>query len=131
MRRTQSRQKSYADRRRRPLEFEVGDQLFMKTSLVKSLGKYKSRGKLSPRYIGPYEILERIGKVAYRITLPPEMANFYDVFHVSMLRNCRPDSEKIFAAKQEELTEDMSVNLVLVQDLQHEERRLRNKTVPK
>lgn len=70
MLRAQSRQKSYADKRRRPLEFEVGDQVFMRTSLMKSVEKFKSRGNLIPRYIRPYEILERIGKVAYRIALP-------------------------------------------------------------
>ena len=81
----QDRQKSYADNRRRDLEFQVGDQVFMSISPWKGVLRFGKKGKLSPRYMGPYEIVERIGKVAYRLRLPPELARIYDVFHVSML----------------------------------------------
>lgn len=67
--------------------------------------------------------------MAYRIALPPEMANYHDVFHVSMLKKCLPNSEKTIAVEEEEVTKDMSADLIPVQILQHEERRLRNKTV--
>ena len=67
----QSRQKSYADKRRRPLEFEVGDQVFLKVSPRKGIQRFGLRGKLAPRFVGPFEILKRIGPIAYRVALPP------------------------------------------------------------
>ncbi|GKV11068.1 hypothetical protein SLEP1_g22354 [Rubroshorea leprosula] len=82
----QSRQKSYADKRRRDLEFEVGDHVFLKVSPTRGVLRFGIRGKLSPRYIGPYPILERIGEVAYKLELPGNLAGVHDVFHVSLLR---------------------------------------------
>ena len=81
----QSRQKSYADVRRRPLEFEVGDHVFLKVMPKRGVVRFGNRGKLSPRFIGPFEILERIGTFAYRLALPPSMSGVHEVFHVSML----------------------------------------------
>ncbi|GAB2280512.1 hypothetical protein Dimus_039414 [Dionaea muscipula] len=68
----QSRQKSYADRRRRNVQFDVGDRVFLRVSPLKGVIRFGKRGKLNPRYIGPYEILERVGEVAYRLALPPK-----------------------------------------------------------
>ncbi|CAM8905384.1 unnamed protein product [Rhodiola kirilowii] len=82
----QSRQKSYADVRRRDLEFHVGDHVFHKVSPTKGISRFSIRGKLSPRFIGPFEILERVGSLAYRLALPPVLAGVHNVFHVSMLR---------------------------------------------
>ena len=82
----QSRQKSYADVRRQPLEFEVGDHVFLKVMLKRGVVRFGKRGKLSPRFIGPFETLERIDTVAYRLALPPSMSGVHEVFHVSMLR---------------------------------------------
>ena len=87
----QIRQKSYADVRRRPLEFEVGDHVFLKVMPKGGVVKFGKRGKLSLRFIGPFEILERVGTVAYRLTLPPSMSGVHEVFHVSMLRRYTPD----------------------------------------
>ena len=87
----QSRQKSYADRRRRPLEFEVGDHVFLKVMPKRGVVRFGKRGKISPRFIGPFEILERVGTVAYRLSLPPSMPSVHEVFHVSMLRKYTPD----------------------------------------
>ena len=87
----QSRQKSYADVRRRPLEFEVGDHVFLKVMPKRGVVMFGKRGKLSPRFIGPFEILERIGTVVYRLALPPSMSGVHEVFHVSMLRKYTPD----------------------------------------
>ena len=72
-----------ADVRRRPLEFKVGDHVFLKV--------FGKRGKLSPRFIGPFEILERVDTVAYRLALPPSMSGVHEVFHVSMLWRYTPD----------------------------------------
>ena len=87
----QSWQKSYVDVRRRPLEFEVGDHVFLKVMPKRGVVRFDKRGKLSPRFIGPFEILERIGTVAYRLALPPSMSGVHEVFHVSMLRKYTPD----------------------------------------
>ena len=80
------RQKSYADLKRKDIDYEVGDKVFLKVSSWRKILKFGKRGKLSPRFIGLYEILERIGPVAYRLVLPPELSKLHDVFHVSMLR---------------------------------------------
>ena len=85
MRATQSRQKSYANNRRRELEFDVGDHVFLKISPFKGVMRFGQKGKLSPRYIGPFEILRRWGSIAYELALPPERFGVHPVFHVSML----------------------------------------------
>ena len=82
----QSRQKSYVDVRRRPLEFEVGDHVFLKVMPKRGVVKFDKCGKLSPRFIGPFKILERVDTVAYRLALPSSMSSVHEVFHVSMLR---------------------------------------------
>ena len=87
MKAAQSRQKSYADRRR-PLTFEVGDYVYLKVSHMKGVKRFGMRKKLSPRYVGPYKILERRGNVAYKLQLPPEMSAIFNVFHVSQLKKC-------------------------------------------
>ena len=87
----QSRQESYADVRRRPLEFEVGDHVFLKVMPKRGVVGFGKRGKLSPRFIGPFEILERVDTFAYRLALPPNMSGVHEVFHVSMLRKYTPD----------------------------------------
>ena len=87
----QSRQKSYADVRRQLLEFEIGDHVFLKVMPKKGVVRFGKRGNLSPRFIGPFEILERVGTVAYWLALPPSMSGVHEVFHVSMLRKYTPD----------------------------------------
>ena len=82
----QSRKKSYGDVRRRPLEFEVGDHVFLKVMLKRGVVRFGKSGKLSLRFIGLFEILERVGTVAYRLALPPSMSGVHEVFHISMLR---------------------------------------------
>ena len=81
----QSPQKSYLDRQRRPLEFEVGDHVFLKVLPKRGVVRFDKRGKLSPRYIRPFEILKRVGIVVYRLALPPILSGVHEVFHVSML----------------------------------------------
>ena len=86
-----SRQKSYTDRRRRPLEFEVDDHVFLKVMSKRLVIRFKKRGKLSLRYIGPFEILEMVSTVAYQLDLLPSLLGVHAVFHVSMLRKYAPD----------------------------------------
>ena len=91
----QSRQKSYADVRRRPLEFEVGDHVFLKVMPKRRVVRFGKRGKISPRFIGPFEILERVGTAAYRLALLPSMSSVHEIFHVSMLRKYTPNSAHV------------------------------------
>ncbi|GKV43664.1 hypothetical protein SLEP1_g50928 [Rubroshorea leprosula] len=125
----QDRQKSYADNRRRPLEFEVGDHVFLKVSPTKGVYRFGLKGKLSPRYIGPFEILERVGEVAYRIALPPELSNVHNVFHVSVLRKYESDPSHVINFEPLELKEDLSYTEQPIQILDRKEKVLRNKTV--
>ena len=89
MKTAQHRQKRYTDKRCKDLEFEVGDHVFLKVSPIRGVVRFgQKRGKLSPRYIGPFDIIERVGKVAYRLALPPKMSGVHNVFHISTLRKC-------------------------------------------
>ncbi|GJR77754.1 hypothetical protein Tco_0090119 [Tanacetum coccineum] len=85
-------QKSYVDNRRKPLEFEVGDRVMLKVSPCKGVIRFGKKGKLAPRYVGPLEILERIGPVAYRLRLPEDLSGVHDTFHVSNLKKCLADA---------------------------------------
>ena len=87
----QSWQKCYADRHCRPLEFELGDHVFLKVMPKRGVVRFVKQGKLSLRYIGPFNILERVGTVAYRLTLPPSLLGVYEVFLVSMLQKYTQD----------------------------------------
>ena len=86
MRVTQSRQKSYADKRRRPLEFEASNHVFLRVTPTTSIGRALKSRKLTPQFIGLYQITRRIGPAAYEIALPPHLANLHNVFHFSQLR---------------------------------------------
>jgi hypothetical protein len=84
----QTRQKSYADNRRRPLEFEEGDHVYLKVSPLRGMRRFKVKGKLSPRFIGPFMIFRRVGEMAYQLELPDNLSNVHNVFHVSQLEKC-------------------------------------------
>ncbi|XP_028072519.1 uncharacterized protein LOC114274745 [Camellia sinensis] len=127
---TKSRQKSYVDTRRRDLEFQVGDHVFLKISPTRGVIRFGKRGKLNPRYIGPFEILERIGLVAYRLALPPELSNVHNVFHVSMLRQYLRDPKHVVDYEDLEVHEDLSYEEQPVQILDRRDQILRNKTIP-
>jgi hypothetical protein len=82
----QSWQKSYVDNQRRPLDFKVGDHVFLKVSPMREVMWFRKKGKLSPRFVGPFKITQKVGRLAYRIALPSDLVGTHDVFHVSMLR---------------------------------------------
>jgi len=86
MRASQSRQKSYHDKRRKDIEFQVGDHVFLRVNVVTSVARALKYRKLTPRFVGPFEIVEMVGVVAYRIALLSSLFNLHDVFHVSQLR---------------------------------------------
>ncbi|GJR63445.1 putative reverse transcriptase domain-containing protein [Tanacetum coccineum] len=85
------RQKSYADKRRKPLEFSVGDYILLKVSLWKGVIHFGKKGKLAPRFVGPFEIIKKVGHVAYRLDLPEELNGVHDMFYVSNLKKCLAD----------------------------------------
>jgi hypothetical protein len=93
----QSRQKSYSDRKRREVSFNPGDFVYLKVSPIRGTRRFQVRGKLAPRYVGPYQILKKVGVVAYRLELPEGMADIHPVFHVSQLRRCLrvPERERV------------------------------------
>ena len=123
----QDRQKSYADHRRRDLEFNVGEFVFVKVAPFKHLMRFGKKGKLAPRFISPYEILERVGKVAYRLALPASMDRIHDVFHVSSLRKCLGDHSQVVNTEDIKLSEDLSYEEKPIQILDRRIKQLRNR----
>ena len=110
LKKARDRQKSYADQRRKPLEFEVSDKVLLKVSPWKGMVRFGKRGKLSPRYVGPFEIISRVGPVAYCLKLPMELSNVHDTFHISNLRKCLVDKE--LAIPYDEVTIDDKLNFI-------------------
>ena len=130
MRAAQSRQKSYADKRRRELELEIGDQVFLRVSPWKGVMRFGKKGKLSPRYIGPYEILERVGSVAYRLALPPNLSHVHNVFHISLLRKYMPDPSHVLHAEPIQIESNLTYEEQPVDILDRKEQVLRTKRIP-
>src|SRR6187455_3255048 len=104
----QARQKSYHDKRRKPLQFEVGDFVYIKVSPTKGVQRFGIKGKLAPRYIRPYEIIEACGPVAYKLKLPPKLSAIHSVFHVSQLKKCVRLPTEIIADLELEIEPDLS-----------------------
>ncbi|GJS69640.1 putative reverse transcriptase domain-containing protein [Tanacetum coccineum] len=104
------RQRSYANIRRKPLEFQVGDHVMLKVSPRKGVIRFRKQGKLNPRYIRPFKILEQIGLVAYKLELPEELSNVYNTFHISNLKKCLSDESLVIPIK--ELRLDDKLNFV-------------------
>ena len=124
------RQKSYADLKRNEIEFTVGDMVFLKVSPWKKILRFGKKGKLSPRFIGPYRIVKRVGPVAYQLELPPELHCIHDVFHVSMLRRYRSDPTHIIPVAEIEVQSDLTFEEEPVQILDRDVKVLRRKSVP-
>ncbi|KAJ4981741.1 hypothetical protein NE237_032578 [Protea cynaroides] len=125
----QVRQKHYADNRRRDLEFMVGDKVFLKVSPVRGLKWFGRKGKLCLRYVGPYEILSRCGKVVYQLALPPAMSSVHDVFHVSLLKKYVRDPSHILVADPTDLTEDLTFEVVPIQLISKKVQQLRRRAI--
>ncbi|KAK6151525.1 hypothetical protein DH2020_014160 [Rehmannia glutinosa] len=125
----ESRQKSYVDVRRRSLEFSVGDFVFIKVSPMKEIMRFGKKEKLSPRYVGPYMIVERIGKVAYKLELPQEMTTIYNVFHVSMLKKYIPDPSHVLTPQLIQIDESFIMKKNPQQYLIKELRAMRNREI--
>ncbi|GJV06316.1 putative reverse transcriptase domain-containing protein, partial [Tanacetum coccineum] len=91
MQAARDRQKSYADLKRKPMEFQIGDKVMLKVSPWKGVVRFGKRGKLNPRYVGPFKVIERVGEVAYKLELPEELSRVHNTFHVSNLKKCHAD----------------------------------------
>ncbi|GAB2236277.1 hypothetical protein Droror1_Dr00028206, partial [Drosera rotundifolia] len=125
----QSRQRSYADPRRRKVEFQVGDHVFLRVSPWKGVIRFGKKGKLSPRFIGPFEVLEKIGAVAYRVALPPSLSRVHNTFHISMLRKYVPGPKHVLNFEPLGVSEDLSYEEKPVEILDTRLKVLRNKTM--
>ena len=129
LRTAQSRQKSYADTRRRLLEFKEGDYVYLKVSPLRGMRRFKVKGKLSPRFIGPFLILKRVGEVAYQLELPDHLADVHDVFHVSQLKKCVRLPTEIIAEPELEIEPDLSYQEYPSKILDCKERSTRAKSI--
>ena len=125
----QSRQKEYADRKVRDLEFMEGEQVLLKVSPMKGVMRFCKRGKLSLRYIGPFEVLKRVGEVAYELALPPGLSGVHPVFHVSMLKRYHGDGNYIIRWDSVLLDEKLSYEEEPVAILDREVRKLRSREI--
>ncbi|KAK5775622.1 hypothetical protein PVK06_043535 [Gossypium arboreum] len=102
------RQKSHADLKCKEIEYSIGDMVFLKVSPWKKILRFGKKGKLSPRFIGPYWVLKRVGPVAYQLELPPELDRIHDVFHVSMLRRYHSDPAHVVPVAEIEVQTDLT-----------------------
>jgi hypothetical protein len=125
----QSRQKSYADVRRQDLEFVVGDQVLLRVSPTKGVVWFGVSGKLSPRYIGSFTILARVGSLAYRLQLSDSMAGVHPVFHVSMLRKFLRDPNHQIEMEPIAVQQDLTLECHPMRILESSERVLRKRSI--
>ena len=110
--------------------FEVGDNVLLKVAPLRGAMRFGKKGKLSPRFVGPFEIIERIGEVAYRLALPPALSKVHDVFHVSLLRKYMRDPSHVISYEQLSVDPQLVYEEKPVMILDRKEKVLRNKTVP-
>ena len=124
------RQKSYADMRRKDIRYEIGEKVLLKVSPWKKVMRFGKKGNLSPRFIGSYEVIEKVGPVAYRLALSLELENIHNVFHVSMLRRYRLDPSHVVSLETIELRLDLTYEVEPVEILAQEVKELRKKRIP-
>ncbi|GJY73838.1 putative reverse transcriptase domain-containing protein [Tanacetum coccineum] len=124
------RQRSYANVRQKPLEFQVGDRVMLKVSPHKGVIRFGKRGKLNPRYIGPFKILERIGPVAYKLELLEELSNVHSTFHVSNLKKCLSDESLVILMKELRLDDKLNFVEEPVEIMDREVKQLKQSRIP-
>ncbi|GJY37764.1 putative reverse transcriptase domain-containing protein [Tanacetum coccineum] len=125
-----SRQKSYADKRRKPLEFKVGDRVLLKVSPWKGVVRFGKKGKLAPRYVGPFEIVERVGPVAYRLKLPQELSCVHDTFHVSNLKKCLAEPDVQVPLDEIEIDENLRFVEEPIEIVERDVKKLKRRRIP-
>ena len=124
----QSRQKGFADKRRRPLVFEVGDHVYLRVSSIKGVQRFGMRGKLAPRYVGPFPIIERCRPVAYRVELPLQLSVVHNIFHVSQFKKCLRVPAEIIDMENLQLEPDLVYPEHPVKIVDHKTRVTRTQT---
>ncbi|WVZ63902.1 hypothetical protein U9M48_013496 [Paspalum notatum var. saurae] len=129
LKRAQSRLKSYSDKRRRPLVFEKGDHVYLRVSLMKGVHRFGVKGKLEPRYVGPFKITEQCGPVAYQLELPPHLAAVHDVFHVSQPKKCLRVPEEVVDTSQIQIEPDLTYEEKPIKILDQKQRSTRQRTI--
>ncbi|GKC40556.1 reverse transcriptase domain-containing protein [Tanacetum coccineum] len=125
-----SRQKSYADKRRKPLEFKVGDRVLLKVSPWKGVVRFGKKGKLAPRYVGPFEIVECVGPVAYRLKLPQELSYVHDTFHVSNLKKCLAEPDVQVPLDEIEIDENLRFVEEPIEIVERDVKKLKRRRIP-
>ncbi|GJR94305.1 putative reverse transcriptase domain-containing protein [Tanacetum coccineum] len=126
----EDRQKSYADRKRKPMEFEVGDRVMLKVSPWKGVVRFGKRGKLNPRYVGPFKVLAKVGKVAYRLELPQELSRVHHTFHVSNLKKCYADEPLVMPLEGIHVDDKLQFVEEPVEIMEREIKRLKRSRIP-
>lgn len=124
-----SRQKSYADKRRKPLEFQEGEHVFLRVNPKTGVRRSVKVRKLNPYFMGPFQILKRVEHVAYQLTFPPQLSNLHDVFHVSQLRKYILDISHVIAPEPIQLKSNLTFKPNPVQIIGKSTKSLRNKTI--
>ncbi|GJX27478.1 putative reverse transcriptase domain-containing protein [Tanacetum coccineum] len=130
MQAAQDRQKSYADRKRKPMEFEVGDRVMLKVSPWKGVVRFGKRGKLNPRYVRPFKVLAKVGKVAYKLELPQELSRVHHTFHVSNLKKCYSDEPLVMPLKGVHIDDTLQFVEEPVEIMEREIKRLKRSRIP-
>ncbi|GJY81023.1 putative reverse transcriptase domain-containing protein [Tanacetum coccineum] len=127
---SRDRKESYADKRRKPLEFQVGDKVMLKVSPWKEVIRFGKRGKLNPHYIGPFKILAKVGTVAYRLELPERLSRVHSTFHISNLKKCLSDEP--LAIPLDEIHADNKLNFIEepVEVMDYEVKHLKQRRIP-
>jgi hypothetical protein len=125
----QTRQKSYADKQKRDLSFEVGDFVYLKVLPMRGTRRFKVKGKLAPRYVGSFKIVDRKGEVAYQLELPPQLSDVHDVFHVSQLKKCLRVKEEQLPMEELDLGGDLTYSERPIKILDIAERVTRSKVI--
>ena len=121
------RQKSYTDMRRKDIRYKIGEKVFLKVSPWKKVMRFGKNGMLSPRFIGSYEVIKKVGPVEYRLALPQELENIHNIFHVSILRRYRSDPSHVVSSETIKLRSDLTYEEEPVEILAREVKELRNK----
>ncbi|GJV56344.1 putative reverse transcriptase domain-containing protein [Tanacetum coccineum] len=122
--------KSYADVRRKPLDFQVGDKVMLKISSWKGVIRFGKRGKLNPRYIEPFEVLARVGTVAYRLELPQQLSRVHSTFHVSNLNKCLSDESLVIPLDEIQIDDKLHFVEEPVEIMDREVKRLKQSRIP-
>ncbi|GKB51654.1 putative reverse transcriptase domain-containing protein, partial [Tanacetum coccineum] len=130
IRAARNRQKSYADRRRKPLEFQVGDKVMLKVSPWKGVIRFGKWGKLNPRYVGPFKILPKVGTVAYRLELPKQLSRVHSTFHVSNLKKCLADEPLAIPLEEIQIDDKLYFIEEPVEIMDREVKRLKQSRIP-